>query len=147
MCMCLWVCNCVCVCTTSPRQKLSHIEPPTFLVTFHFECSVSYWMDHRAPNGGIRESTQGTTGNCNPIGGTTLWTNQYPGALVSSCICIKRWPSQPSLQREAHWTCKLYMPQYRGMPGPKRGSGWVGEWGVGMGDFWFSIGNVNELNT
>jgi hypothetical protein len=27
-------------------------------------------------------------------------------------------------------------------------SGWVGEWGwVGMGDFWYSIGNVNELNT
>jgi hypothetical protein len=40
------------------------------------------------------------------------------------------------------------MPQYRGMPGPKRGSGWVGEWGwVPMGDFWYSIGNVNELNT
>ena len=38
---------------------------------------------------------------------TTLWTNQYPGALDSSCICIKRWPSRPSLEREAHWTCKL----------------------------------------
>jgi hypothetical protein len=48
----------------------------------------------------------------------------------------------------AYWTRKLYMPQYRGTPGPKRGSGWVGEWGwVGMGDFWYSIGNVNELNT
>jgi hypothetical protein len=52
----------------------------------------------------------------------------------------------PSLEREAHWTCKLYMPQYRGTPGPKRGSGWVGEWG-GMGDFWDSIGNINEENT
>jgi hypothetical protein len=40
------------------------------------------------------------------------------------------------------------MPQYRGTPGPKRGSGWAGEWGwVGMGDFWDSIENVNELNT
>jgi hypothetical protein len=38
------------------------------------------------------------------------------------------------------------MPQYRGTPGPKRGSGRVGEWGwVGMGDFWYSIGNVKEL--
>jgi hypothetical protein len=55
--------------------------------------------------------------------------------------------SQPSLEREAHWTCKLYMPQYRGTPEPKRGSGWVGEWGEGMGDFWDSIGNVNEENT
>jgi hypothetical protein len=52
-----------------------------------------------------------------------------------------------SWEREALWTCKLYMPQYRGMPGPKRGSGWVGDWGVGMGDFWDSIGNVNEENT
>jgi hypothetical protein len=67
------------------------------------------------------------------VGGTTLWTNQYPGALDSSCICIKRWPSQPSLEREAHWTCKLYMPQYRGTPRPKSGSGWVGEWGGGYG--------------
>jgi hypothetical protein len=29
-------------------------------------------MDHRAPNGGARESTQGAKGVCNPIGGTTL---------------------------------------------------------------------------
>jgi hypothetical protein len=39
------------------------------------------------------------------------------------------------------------MPQYKGTPGPKSGSGWVGEWGEGMGDFWNSIGNVNEENT
>jgi hypothetical protein len=63
-------------------------------------------------------------------------------------VTSERWPSRPSLEREAHWTCKLYMPQYRGTPGPKRGSGWAGEWGwVNMGDFWYSIGNVNELNT
>jgi hypothetical protein len=35
--------------------------------------------------------------------------------------------------KEALWTCKLYMPQYRGTPGPKRGSGWVGDWGGGYG--------------
>jgi hypothetical protein len=29
-------------------------------------------MDHRAPNGGARESTQGAGGICNPIGGTTI---------------------------------------------------------------------------
>jgi hypothetical protein len=39
------------------------------------------------------------------------------------------------------------MPQYRGTPGPKSGSEWVGEWGGDMGDFWDSIGNVNEENT
>jgi hypothetical protein len=77
---------------------------------------------------------------CNPIGRTTLWTNQYPGALVSSCIRIKRWPSWPSLEREAHWTGKLYMPQYRGTPGPKDGNGWVGEGGV-----WEAFGIALEM--
>jgi hypothetical protein len=38
------------------------------------------------------------------------------------------------------------------MPGPRSGSGWVGEWvgehvGERVGDFWDSIENVNEVNT
>jgi hypothetical protein len=44
--------------------------------------------------------------------------------------------------KEAHWTRKLYMPQYRGTPGPKSGRG-----GECIGDFLDSIGNVNEENT
>jgi hypothetical protein len=67
-----------------------------------------------------------------------------PRARVSSCICIRRWPSRPSVEREAHWSCKLYLPQYRRTPGPRSGSGWVGE---RVADFWDSIGNVNEINT
>jgi hypothetical protein len=61
----------------------------------------------------------------------------------------ERWPSRPSLEREAHWTCKLYMPQYRGSPGPKRGSGGgVEEWGGWVwGTFGIALGNVNEENT
>jgi hypothetical protein len=40
------------------------------------------------------------------------------------------------------------MPQYRGTTGPRSGSGGVGEWvGERVGDFWDSIGNVNEINT
>jgi hypothetical protein len=41
----------------------------------------------------------------------------------------------------------LYDP-VQGNARAKKGE-WVGrEWGwVGMGDFWYSIGNVNELNT
>jgi hypothetical protein len=40
------------------------------------------------------------------------------------------------------------MSQYRGMPGPRSGSWWVGECvGERVGDFWDSIGNVNEINT
>ena len=37
---------------------------------------------------------------------------------------------------------------YRGMPGPRSGRGWMGELvGERVGDFWDSIGNVNEINT
>jgi hypothetical protein len=36
------------------------------------------------------------------------------------------------------------MPQYRETTGPRSGSGWMREW---VGDFWDSIGNVNEINT
>jgi hypothetical protein len=81
------------------------------------------------------------------------WNNSVnypvpPRACVSSCICIRRWPSRPSVEREAHWSRKLYLPQYRGMPVPRRVSGQVGEWvGERLGDFWDSIGNVNEINT
>jgi hypothetical protein len=40
------------------------------------------------------------------------------------------------------------MSQYRGMPGPRSRSGWVGEWvGDRVGDFWDSIGNAIEINT
>ena len=41
----------------------------------------------------------------------------------------RRWPSRPSLGREAPWSCKLYMPQYRGTSRQRSGSGWVGEQG------------------
>jgi hypothetical protein len=37
------------------------------------------------------------------------------------------------------------MPQYRGTPGPRSESEWVGEWvWEGVEYFWVSIGNVNE---
>jgi hypothetical protein len=43
--------------------------------------------------------------------------------------------------RRGPWFCEDYRPQYRGMPGPGSGSGWVGEQGEGegIGDFWDSI--------
>jgi hypothetical protein len=31
------------------------------------------------------------------------------------------------LGRDALWSCKLYMPQYGGMPAPRSGSGQVGD--------------------
>jgi hypothetical protein len=70
-------------------------------------------------------------------GSATLYVEQQyeltstPRARVSSCICSRRRPSWPSFGREAPWYCKLFMPQYRGTPGPRSGSGWVGEQGRG----------------
>jgi hypothetical protein len=106
--------------------------------------TVNYWMDRRAANGGARESIQGAKEICNPVG-ATLWTSQYPGALDSSCICIKRWPSWPSLEREALGQANFICPSI----GEHQGKKW--EWvvrggGAGVGDFWDSIGNVIEEN-
>ena len=39
------------------------------------------------------------------------------------------------------------MPQYRGMLGPRSGSGSVRGRGEHVWDFWDSIGNVKEINT
>jgi hypothetical protein len=88
-------------------------------------------MEHRAPNGEARESTQGAEGVCNPIGGKQYELTSTPRACVSTCICSRRWSSRPSLGREAPWSYKLHMHQYRETPGPRSGSGWVGEQGWG----------------
>jgi hypothetical protein len=45
---------------------------------------ISYWMDHRAPNGGARESTQGAKGICNPIGGTLTFNLMHGGMRVKA---------------------------------------------------------------
>ena len=60
--------------------------------------------------------------------------------MAKAYVRIRRWPSRPSLGREAPWSCKLYMPQYRGMPGPGSGSEWLGELGGG-GNRGFLEGN------
>ena len=40
-----------------------------------------HWTEHRVSNEGARERTQGAEGVSTPIGGTTIWTNQYPPEL------------------------------------------------------------------
>jgi hypothetical protein len=94
--------------------------------------TVRYWMDHRAPNGGARESTQGAEGICNPIGGTIIWTNQYPsGACVSSCICMRRCPCRPSVERGP----LVLQTLYASIQENARAKKW--EWGAGehVGNF------------
>jgi hypothetical protein len=44
--------------------------------------------------------------------------------------------------KEAHWTRRLYMPQYRGMPGPKKWE-WVGR--EVEGRVWGTFGIALEM--
>jgi hypothetical protein len=93
--------------------------------------TVIYWKEHRAPNGGARESTQGAEGICNPIGGTTYKLTSTPRAHVSSCICSRKWPSQPSLGGEALGLAKIICPSIGKCQGQEAGVGGLGSraWG------------------
>ena len=42
---------------------------------------ANYWTEHWDPNGGVRGKTEGAEGVCNPIGRTTILTNQSPPEL------------------------------------------------------------------
>jgi hypothetical protein len=99
--------------------------------------TVSYWMEHRAPSGWARESTQGAKEVCNPKGGTTTWTNQYPRELVFVVEYVTEFGLVGINVRRGPWSCEYYMPQFREMPGPGSGSRWVGDQGRGrvMGTF------------
>jgi hypothetical protein len=39
---------------------------------------INIGRKHRDPNGRVRERTEGAEGVCNPIGKTTISTNQIP---------------------------------------------------------------------
>jgi hypothetical protein len=58
-------------------------------------------MDHRAPNGGARESTQGAKGICNPIGRTTYELTSTPELLTLATYVSKdglvghQWKERP----------------------------------------------------
>jgi hypothetical protein len=67
-------------------------------------------MEHRAPNGGARESTQGAEGVCNPIGEQQYELTSTPQSCVSSCICSQGWPSWPSMGGEALGLAKIICP-------------------------------------
>ena len=106
------------------------------------------------PNGGVRGRTEEAKAVCNPIGGTIVSTNQPPqssqglnhqsksthgGIHGSSCICSRgAYAAEDGLVRcqweERPLAYEGSMPQCWGMPGPGRGSGWVGEQGEGRWD-------------
>jgi hypothetical protein len=68
--------------------------------------TINLWTEPRDPNGGVRERTEKAEGNCNPIGRTTISTNQttqssqrlnhqprsiYGGIHDSRCISSRGW--------------------------------------------------------
>jgi hypothetical protein len=68
-------------------------------------------------------------------GTATLYVEQqYELTSTPELLSLAAYVSKDVLVSH-HWKerpfglAKLYMPQYRGTPGPKRGSGWVGGWG------------------
>ena len=90
-------------------------------------------MDHSAPNGGARESTQGAKGNCNPIGG-----KQYELTSILELLSLAAYVSKDGLVSH-HWEerpldlANFICPSTGETPGPRSGSGWVGEQGRGWG--------------
>jgi hypothetical protein len=108
--------------------------------------TVIHWTEHRVPNEGARERTQGAEGVSSPLGGTT-WTNLYPqssqglnhqpksthgGTHGSSCICSRGWPSQSSMWGEVLCPGKALCPSVGECQGQEAGVGGLGA-GVGGG--------------
>ena len=64
-----------------PDRSLIKLSPERLcqcLTNTEMDALSHPWTEHRVPNEGARERTQGAEGVCSPIGGTTIWTNQYP---------------------------------------------------------------------
>jgi hypothetical protein len=100
-------------------------------------------MDHRAPNGGARESTQGAKGICNPIGGTTIWTNQYPPELVSLAAYVSKDGLVGHQWKERPIGCTNFICLSTGeRQGQEVG---MGGWGSGWGSVWGTFGIALEM--
>jgi hypothetical protein len=128
-----------------------------------------HWTEHSVPNDGPRESTQGTWGICSPIGGTTIWTDQYPqssmgiklqlnkgdgGTYHTTCLCRRGWPSQSSMGKETLGPVNVLCPRIRECLGQEVWVGMAESRGRGerRGDFQRenrkgnTIWNVNKEN-
>jgi hypothetical protein len=77
--------------------------------TSWWRLAANHWTECRIPNRGVRERPEGVEGDCNPIGRTTISTNQNPqrsqglshqqrSTLGSSCICSRGWPCHASME-------------------------------------------------
>jgi hypothetical protein len=137
--------------------------------------TANHWTEHRGPNGGVRERTEGTEGFCSLIGRKTISTNQttqssqglnhqtrstHRGTYSSNSICGRGWPCQASMGGEALGSIKAWCPSVAKFEvGKAKVGGWVGEYhhrirrrGNGIDGFWGKTGkgdnifNVNKEN-
>jgi hypothetical protein len=118
-------------------NAISLIFPPVFVPIphrFYHNCSV---VQLEVRNG---DSTRGSfiVENSFHYPGFFVNLNEFANALSNS---MKNWGwnfDGDCIESVDCFSCKLYMPQYRGTPGPKSGNGWVGEWG-GRGTFGIAL--------
>jgi hypothetical protein len=104
--ICLWISWACYGCLLRGSARTWPIKMWVHVANHQTEC--------RDPNGGVRGRTKGAEGVCNPIGRTTLSTNQIPqssqglnhqpksahgGTHGSSCICSRGWPYLASMWR------------------------------------------------
>jgi hypothetical protein len=124
--------------------------------TWKWMLTAINWTEHRVPNEGARESTQGSEGVCSPIGGTIIWTTSTPELSSGtkpptkectwwdSCyICSRGWPSWSSMGGKALGPVKALCPSVGECQGQKTGlCGLVSRGrGQGIGEGRFQRGN------
>jgi hypothetical protein len=78
------------------------------LISRYYPRNLGVFLVHAAVPG-----THIASGKVGGILGHKMESSRKSRSSYLSCICNRKWPSRPSVEREAHWSCKLYMPQYR----------------------------------
>jgi len=105
--------------------------------------TANHWTEQGIPTGEVKERTEGAEGVCNPIGRTTISTNQTPQSSQglnhwhknrhgethdSSHICSRGWPCGASVVEEAFGSIKAWFPSVGECQGREvEGCGWLGE--------------------
>ena len=138
------------------RGSVSAWQIQTWMLT------AIHWTKHRVPNEEVRERTQGVEGVCSSIGGTIIWTNQYPqssqglnhqpksthgGTHGSRCICSRGWPSWSSMGGEALSPVKILCPSIGECQGQEAGVGGLVSRGGGDGIGGFLEGGTRKGQT
>jgi hypothetical protein len=64
------------MCTGFGKERAQWEKQSIECLCYRNALAANHRTEHRVPNGGVRERTLGAEGICNPIGSTTISTNQ-----------------------------------------------------------------------